>query len=139
MIEDRAGNLYGTTFDGGGYGFGTVFKITPKGKTTALYVFTGSGGEYPDFSLIMDGTGNLYGTTSEGGADNSGTIFKLAPGGTESSLYSFCSKANCTDGATPIAGLTKDKAGNLYGTTLDGGDAGCDSGEGCGTVFKLKR
>jgi len=139
LIQDKAGNLYGTTFLGGGYGFGSVFKITPKGRAIALHTFTGNDGRYPESPLVVDEAGNLYGTTSEGGADNSGTIFKLDPDGTESVLHSFCSQSNCTDGATPIAGLTKDKAGNLYGTTLDGGDAGCDSGEGCGTVFKLKK
>ncbi len=138
LIEDKVGNLYGTTFAGGRYGLGTVFKITPKERTTALYNFTGSDGRYPESRLVMDEADNLYGTTSGGGADNLGTIFKLGPDGTESVLYSFCSQTNCTDGSTPAAGLTKDKKGNLYGTTLDGGDTRCDSGEGCGTVFKLK-
>lgn len=138
VIEDKAGNLYGTTFDGGGYGFGTVFKITPEGSTTALYTFTGSDGRYPESRLVMDNAGNLYGTTSEGGAGNSGAIFEIAPDGAESVLYSFCSRSNCTDGATPIASLIRDKAGDLYGTALDGGDAGCDSGEGCGVVFRLR-
>jgi uncharacterized repeat protein (TIGR03803 family) len=139
LIEDKAGNLYGTTFLGGGYGLGTVFKITSKGRAMALHTFTGTDGKYPESRLVMDEAGNLYGTTSEGGADNLGTIFRLAPDGTESVLHSFCSRSNCTDGATPAAGLTKDKAGNLYGTTLDGGDPGCDSGEGCGTVFRLNK
>lgn len=139
LIEDRAGNLYGTSFLGGGYGLGTIFKITPKGGATALHTFTGSDGEYPQSRLLMDEAGNLYGTASRGGAGNSGTIFKLAPDGTETVLYSFCSESNCADGATPVAGLAKDRAGNLYSTTLDGGDAACDNGEGCGTVFKLTK
>ncbi len=112
-------------------------RVTPKGGTTALHIFTGNDGRYPESRLVIDEADNLYGTTSEGGADNLGTIFKLRPRGIESVVYSFCPRANCTDDATPIPGLTKDKADNLYGTTLDGGDAGCDNGEGCGTVFKL--
>jgi len=138
LIADRAGNLYGTTFLGGGYGMGSVFKITPKGEATALHVFSGGDGEYPESRLVMDAAGNLYGTTSEGGAENDGTVFELAPDGTESVLYSFCGQSKCKDGATPVAGLTKDRAGHLYGTTLDGGDVACDKGEGCGTIFRIK-
>ena len=95
-------------------------------------------GSQPVAGLIMDAAGNLYGTTKvggtggTGGAFGQGVVFKLAPDGTETVLYSFCSQANCTDGLQPFAGLIMDAAGNLYGTTLNGG-----IGSGSGVVFKL--
>jgi uncharacterized repeat protein (TIGR03803 family) len=87
----------------------------------------------------MDGAGNLYGTTVYGGAKDSGTVFELTPSGTgwtEKVLYNFCAQSNCADGATPLAGLIMDGAGNLYGTTKGGG-ANSQSVAGCGTVFEL--
>ena len=94
-----------------------------------------------DASLIFDQAGNLYGTTFEGGALNQGTVFKLTPNADgrwrESVLHSFCSRTNCGDGARPYAVLVFDLAGNLYGTTVAGGDQGCYQGGGCGVVFKL--
>ena len=138
LISDKAGNLYGTTFGGGGnaceFGCGTVFKLTPDGTETVLHTFTGgSDGSLPRGSLIMDKAGNLYGTTESGGSGGGdcgcGTVFKLAPDGTETILYSF--KAG-NDGYSPFGGVIADKAGNLYGTTLEGGNGG-----GSGIVFKL--
>ncbi len=87
--------------------------------------------------LIMDTSGNLYGTTSVGGnATGGGTVFQLTPsdtGWSETVLYSFCSQTNCADGASPLAGLIMDAAGNLYGTTSAGGT----SAPGTGVVFQL--
>ncbi len=131
LIRDSAGNLYGTTAGGGiGYGYGTVFELAPDGTETVLYAFTGgSDGNDPTAGLIKDKAGNLYGTTAFGGAHHDGTVFKLAPDGTETVLHAFTSGA---DGADPFAGLIKDKAGNLFGTTDFGGGT-----SGKGTVFKL--
>jgi uncharacterized repeat protein (TIGR03803 family) len=136
------GNLYGTTFSGGSYvcsgGCGTVFKLTPSGTETVLYRFTGGDGANPTAGLIADASGNLYGTTELGGGANGcsggcGTVFKLTPSGTRTVLHSF---TGGNDGASPVAGLIADAAGNLYGTTeLGGGASGCSGG--CGTVFKL--
>lgn len=83
----------------------------------------------------MDGAGNLYGTV--GGGLYGGAIFKLATDGTEHVLYSFCSQLKCADGAGPKGGLIFDGAGNLYGTTLWGGNTHCYNHQGCGTVFRL--
>jgi uncharacterized repeat protein (TIGR03803 family) len=100
-------------------------------------------GLYPYYaSLIFDRAGNLYGTTYQGGAHGSGTLFQLVPNADgswrESVLHSFCSRTNCGDGAFPPASLIFDQAGNLYGTTSSGGDlSSCNSGPGCGVVFKL--
>ncbi|HTT84224.1 MAG TPA: choice-of-anchor tandem repeat GloVer-containing protein [Rhizomicrobium sp.] len=140
LIADKAGNLYGTTDEGGcgscEYGAGTVFKIAPNGTETVLLSFNGSDGNSPRAGLIMDSAGNLYGTTWAGGANEGGDVFELAPDGTETVLYNFCSQPNCSDGDGPYAGLLRDSQGNLYGTTSIGGANGSCS-NGCGTVFKL--
>lgn len=97
---------------------------------TALYTFTGGAdGGYPSAGLVPDAAGNLYGTTSEGGSLSGcspygcGLVFKLDPTGNETVLYTFTGWA---DGSGPCAGLVRDAAGNLYGTTFEGGDlSGC--------------
>jgi uncharacterized repeat protein (TIGR03803 family) len=129
-LIDESGNLYGTTVYGGAYGYGTVFKLTPKGIETVLHSFGSSAtdGQEPFAGLIADAYGNLYGTTEEGGANGYGTVFKVTPSGTETVLYSFGSSA--TDGKEPYADLI-DWSGNLYGTTVGGG------AHGYGTAFKL--
>ena len=139
LIFDQAGNIYGTTYNGGGGGCsggcGTVYKLTPSNGTwteSLIYSFTqGGDGQHPWGGVIFDQSGNLYGTTTYGGAYGSGAIYKLTPSGsgwTESLLYSF---TGGTDGANPYAGLIFDQAGNLYGAAAVGG-----SGNG-GTAFEL--
>lgn len=129
LIEDAAGNLYGTT-SAGGSGFGVVFKITSVGHETVLHAFTGKNGDgaVPHGALALDGFGNLYGTTSAGGVAGLGTVFKIDASGVESVLYSF---TGMPDGANPYAGLVLDRSGNLYGTTENGGTANF------GTVFEV--
>lgn len=135
LLIDRTGALYGTTFGGGSFGLGTVFKLTPNGTSydeSVLYNFQGGAdGSSPHASLIADSTGSLYGTTALGGPAKAGTVFKLTPNGnsySESVLYSF---QNGADGTQPFASLLTDPTGALYGTTVGGGSAGQ------GTVFKL--
>jgi hypothetical protein len=87
--------------------------------------------------VIRDSKGNLYGTALNGG-NNFGIAFEISPSGSnwkERMIYNFCSRNNCADGASPIAGLVMDGNGALYGTTISGG-TGCSS-FGCGVVFKL--
>ncbi len=145
VIRDKAGNLYGTTSEGGntdcwGYGCGTVFKLAPNGTETVLYAFTGgSDGVNPEASLIEDSAGNLYGTTYSGGTgfctfSGCGTVFKIAPDGTKTTLYSF---KGGTDGTSPLSALIAGGAGKFYGTTWEGGGGGCIRNSGCGTVFEL--
>jgi len=135
LVMDTNGNLYGTTLYNGAYGGGTVFKISSDGTATTLYNFcTATGcknGRYPQAGLILDTNGNLYGTTYGGGAYGKGTVFELSPSGAETVLHSFCARAGCPDGSHPRADLVMDTAGNLYGTTYDGGT------NSVGTVFKL--
>jgi uncharacterized repeat protein (TIGR03803 family) len=128
LIEDSAGNFFGTTIEGGTSNDGIVFKLSRNGSETVLHNFGGSDGMYPVAGLIMDGPGNLYGTTKQGGAHGSGTVFKVAPDGTETVLHSF---AGASDGAFPMCNLIMDKKGNLYGTANGGG------AHGAGTVFKV--
>jgi uncharacterized repeat protein (TIGR03803 family) len=150
LIMDKAGNLYGTTEFGGavgqcfgGLGCGVVFKVDQNGNEAVLHTFTGSGGDgaNPTSALIQDKHGNFYGTTLQGGdlrcslgnGSGCGTVFKISKTGRETVLYRF---AGGTDGAFPIAGVTLDAAGVLYGTTQAGGDSS-KCFPGCGTVFKL--
>jgi uncharacterized repeat protein (TIGR03803 family) len=149
LISDAAGNLYGTTEQGGvGQGLGTIFELTPNSgggwKEKVLHSFCAtdcSDGYQPQAGLIFDAAGNLYGTTRVGGkcVDSCGAVFKLMPnsGGnwTLKVLYDF---TGGPDGSEPLAGLTFDTAGNLYGTTIFGGNTGCDHLSGCGVVFQLK-
>ncbi|MGB0048040.1 MAG: choice-of-anchor tandem repeat GloVer-containing protein, partial [Terriglobales bacterium] len=147
LIQDDAGTLYGTTSRGGSNSNGTVFELDSAGKETVLYSFCSAAsctdGSAPLAGLIQDTAGNLYGTTEYGGSKGVGTVFKLAPpgqqGGTwiETVLYSFCSQTNCTDGAEPVAGLIQDAAGNLYGTTSEGGADPYGAGVDMGTVFEV--
>jgi uncharacterized repeat protein (TIGR03803 family) len=146
LIFDKAGNLYGTTEFGGTNNQGTVFEITRNANgtwtETVLYNFTGGAdGGQPYASLVFDTAGNLYGTTNFGGSSNCnlgcGTVFELTSGSsgwTETVLYSF---TGGSDGREPSARVLFDAAGNLYGTTLQGGNIDSVCSAGCGTVFKL--
>jgi uncharacterized repeat protein (TIGR03803 family) len=133
LTRDRAGNLYGTTLEGGD-GAGIVFKLDPKGFETVLYRFTLlANGESPSGGLVRDTAGNLYGVTGAGGDPNChcGVIYKLDKSGVEAVLYSF---KGGSDGALPVGNLVRDSAGNFYGVTQNGGNP---TGQGVGTVFKL--
>jgi uncharacterized repeat protein (TIGR03803 family) len=130
LVRNSTGTLYGSIPFGGTFGGGSIFKITPAGNEAVLYDFEGSNdGGFPEGSLLLDAKGDVYGTTSSGGSSfEEGTVFKVAANGKETVLYSF---TGGTDGGDPGAGLIRDPAGNLYGTTQVGGTAGF------GTVFKL--
>jgi uncharacterized repeat protein (TIGR03803 family) len=138
---DSAGDVFGTTNQGGTDDYGSVFEIPADGKSITLHNFTGgSDGVYPGGSLLADASGDLYGTTAEGGSacgngQGCGIVFKLTPDGKETVLYAF---AGGSDGATPFSTPIADSAGNLYGTTYEGGAGDC-GGSGCGTVFKLTK
>ena len=106
-------------------------KVAPAQTFTLLHTFAGpADGATPQAPLIMDSKGNLYGTTVDGGSAHSGIVFKLDPAGNETILYTFSGGA---DGQYPVEGLLRDKSGNLFGTTFDGGTAL----NLAGTVFKL--
>lgn len=129
IVRDKQSNLYGTTL-GGLTNFGTVYKLTTNGELRVLHTFRrGKGdGDSPAGGLFADGAGNLYGTTWYGGSATLGTVFKISKSGKETVLYSF---KDGTDGNTPNGDLVLDQAGNLYGTTSQGGTFKL------GTVFKI--
>jgi uncharacterized repeat protein (TIGR03803 family) len=139
LVRDSDGNLYGTTVYCGEYGGGAVYKVDSSGKLTVLHTFTPGNvchphcgdGFNPHAGAILDSAGNLYGTTYYGGTDATktyGSVYEVTASGTERVLYGF---KGADDGANPTAGVTRDKAGNLYGTTTGGGR------DGNGIVFKL--
>jgi uncharacterized repeat protein (TIGR03803 family) len=146
LVMDSAGNLYGTTYFGGAYGYGTVFELKPSNAgwtEEILHSFNNNGkdGTYPSGSLILDTSGNLYGTTSAGGSNfcaarntNCGTVFELVHTSgsiwSERILHNF-GETGDSDGYTPVANLVFDGSGDLYGTTVFGG-SGSE-----GTVFEL--
>lgn len=131
-----------------GGGCGTVFKMGRDGMESVLYSFAGGAdGGRPFGTLILDSQGNLYGTTVEGGDLNCtvpgepsgsgcGTVFEVTSAGKEKVLYAFTGQL---DGSAPFSwtGLVRDSKGNLYGSTLDGGDFNYCKGAGCGTIFRV--
>ena len=135
LISDGHGNFFGTTVSG----TGTVFELSPTtggGWTlTTIYTFPNGNPANPR-SLVMDHSGNLFGVSENGGTKDLGTIFKLAPDGsggwTHSTLYEF----HGSDGEGPTGSLALDSAGNLYGTTINGGKCS-SSATGCGVAFEL--
>ena len=141
---DAAGNLYGTTYYGGDgqctryTRCGVLFKLDTTGHETVLHSFAGHNrdGAFPHANLVWDASGNLYTTTEYGGSGSCtlgcGTVFKLDLSGKKPHGIVLHSFTAARDGTYPSAGLVRDAAGNLYGTTQTGGGA-ADSG----TVFQV--
>jgi uncharacterized repeat protein (TIGR03803 family) len=135
LTADAQGNLFGTTYDGGLSGDGTVFELVNNGDGSytpiTLVNFNGADGELPESRLIINAAGDLFGTTA-GIANDYGTVFEIVKtdngyASTPITLVSF----DGTDGRYPVAGLTADAAGDLFGTTSQGG------AENGGTAFEL--
>jgi uncharacterized repeat protein (TIGR03803 family) len=142
VVSDSTGNLYGVTYRGGTGKSGVVFKLSRASNGTwnekVLYSFCPVlgcvDGANPIGGLAIDASGNLYGVTYDGGAGQAGVVFELTLIGDtwrEIVLHHFCTAAGCADGAFPVAGLTFDGAGHLYGTTNSGGRCKC------GVAFKI--
>jgi uncharacterized repeat protein (TIGR03803 family) len=139
LAFDAAGNLYGTTSEGGSYSDGTVFELTPAGNghwtESVIHTFNETNGAAPVGGLVLDAKGNVYGVTSGGGSSHAGVVFELVSSSagkwTGTILYSF---TDGSDGGYPYAErLAFDRSGNIYGTTQTGGASQL------GTVFRLSR
>lgn len=152
LVRDAAGNLYGTTRNGGAANYGVVFKVDPSGNETLLYSFCPnypncSDGGIPAAGLIADSKGHFYGTTSYGGITTGscgganfgcGVVFEVDAAGNETVLHAFAGAP--ADGRQPYANLVRDRAGHLYGTTVYGGftTASCGGSRyGCGAAFEV--
>ena len=134
LLVDDQGSLYGTTTNGGSANNGTVFKISPHGRESILHVFTGASGDgaQPFGGVITDKSGNLYGATTGGGANGLGIVFTLAPNGVETLQHTFQGICCGSDGSFPYTSLVVDTQGNMYGTTMKGGNS-----SDLGTVFRV--
>ena len=128
LIQATDGNLYGTLFQGGATGAGTVFRITTAGVFTTLHDFNTSDGRLPDATLLQAADGALYGTTLSGGANGAGAIFKITTAGAFTLLHSMTA---ATEGSDLRSALIQAPDGLLYGTAHTGG------AHDVGTVFKL--
>jgi uncharacterized repeat protein (TIGR03803 family) len=135
LVQDRNGNFYGTTTQGGTNGLGTVFEMSPTGQLRVLYsvcsVANCADGFSPVAALIQATNGEFYGIMSHGGAQGVGTVFELTPTGSLRTLYSLCSLPACSDGEYPSASLVQATSGMLYGTVTSGGS------HGSGTIFEI--
>jgi autotransporter passenger strand-loop-strand repeat protein/uncharacterized repeat protein (TIGR03803 family) len=139
LLADAAGDLFGLTQEGGADGDGSVFELAKTAggyasTPTTLVSFNGGNGQFPSRALLADAAGDLFGTTEGGGANNDGTVFEIAKttGGyadTPTTLVSF----DGATGANPVSSLIADAAGDLFGTTENGG------AYGDGTVFELAK
>ena len=131
LAQGNDGNFYGTTQFGGAHDNGTVFRITPAGVLTTLYSFGGPDGNYPVSPMVRGTNGSFYGTTSGdrpfGGTNTFGTVFRMTPAGALTTLIVF----GGTNGASPVAGLTRGTDNNFYGTTFE------DGAGGGGTIFRV--
>ncbi|MGH9496474.1 MAG: choice-of-anchor tandem repeat GloVer-containing protein [Candidatus Sulfotelmatobacter sp.] len=147
LLFDKAGNLYGTTWEGGQYGFGVAFELTPhangKWGEKVLHAFkSGGDGANPFGGLISDTAGNLYGTTSVGGNNQCGgsslpigcgIVYELTPNSNGSTTEKVLVRFHGTPSATPYNDLLMDSLGNLYGTTTGYG------AENAGSVYEVVR
>ncbi|MGN6619290.1 MAG: choice-of-anchor tandem repeat GloVer-containing protein [Ilyomonas sp.] len=130
LTEGTDGNLYGITYYGGTYGYGTIFKIGKSGGNTfkVLRHLNTADGVYSQGDLIQAKDGNFYGMCYGGGANNNGTIFKITTDGKYTVLKSLSSPK---DGGFPYGNLMQNSDGSFYGTTRSGG------ANNAGTIFKL--
>lgn len=145
LVIDQLGNIYGTTVNGGFYGYGTVFQLMRAGqgwKENILLSFNVfQYGADPNGGLLIDRSGNLYGTTSTGGTTGCGGVFELSPNssGQWTATILYAPQNSTRDGCGPSNLLATDSAGNLYATTVYGGPVSTACPSGCGVIFEVSR
>jgi uncharacterized repeat protein (TIGR03803 family) len=130
IVQGPDGNLWGTTFGGGGQAnCGTVFKMTLAGNLSKNFTFNCTNGNEPQ-GLTLGTDGNFYGVTFFGGSNNGGTVFKLTPSRVLTTIFNFTVEGS--GGSGPVGNLVEGRDGNFYGATYSGG-----SSPGYGTLFKI--
>jgi len=138
LIQAKDGSLYGTTYSGGAYGNGVVFKILRNGTFATVHSLQFFEGANPVAGVIQATDGNFYGSATQGGIHHDyGTVYKMTSTGTVRA-HSF----NGADGITPYGALVQGTDGNFYGTTGEGGSGNgssiaCNPPRGCGTLFRI--
>ncbi len=142
LVRDSAGNLYGTTYNGGTYTAGVAFKLDTSNNETILFDFSpnNSRGAFPDYGLTMDKEGNLFSPADGGSPKGGGLLWELSPGGKEKVLWDFGGCFGCRKPGVAQGRLLMDASGNLYGVTALGGVKGVGPEchlYGCGVVYKL--
>ncbi len=139
LTLDKQGNVYGTTFYGG-TGGGVIFRVSSVGVETVLHDFVPQTGAQPSGNgVALDSESNIYGATAGDGPNAQGVLYKISPSGVYQVLYAF---VGGVEGGGPSTGVTLDAAGNLFGTTREGGDLNCSplrggAPVGCGVVFEF--
>lgn len=124
------GNFYGTAYQGGTTGYGTLFRVTPAGELTVVHSFAGPsfGGGFPLSGVVVDDAGNFYGTTERGGYLNRGSAYRVTPAGQFTLLHGFT--GSLVEGMQPYAGLLLAR-GSIYAASFS------DSFAGAGAIVKL--
>jgi len=115
LLLDSNGNLFGTALQGGIAEGGTIYEVTKDGTYSVVHRFAQAEGQNPNGGLVSDAAGNIFGSAQIGGDQNLGTIFEFAPDGSMKVLHNF---QGLEDGAVPLAGLFRDRAGHLFGTSV---------------------
>jgi len=128
LIQGTDGLLYGTTSEGGAYGFGTVFSLDLADTLTTLHDFTGADGAIPNAGVIQGFDGRLYGTTAYGGAFGQGTVFAINVTGGLTTLHDF----TLSEGANPVNELIQANDGAFYGAAPIGGPGNS------GVIFRVR-
>src|SRR5207245_2260350 len=120
LVQGADGAFYGTTFQGGPAGAGTVFKVLANGSFSILHSFAGGtrDGAHPNAGLVQGKDGDLYGTTLSGGASGAGTVFRVSADGL---FFSLLQSLDANSGFSPRAALVQSTDGAFYGTTYQGG------------------
>jgi len=136
VVFDKAGNLYGTTPDGGAFAEGVVYQLAPNNgqwKQTVIHAFTGGddGAVGSLGALLLDATGSLYGVTELGGSYGAGVAFRISRSGDTWNYTTVYAFQGLPDAGFPYGGLTADSHGRLYGTTY------FDGADGLGSVFQI--